>query len=176
MLERRASGPWLYLFGDESVISVETARALGQIGHVTRMPRNDLPAISAFFAGHHDSGEDWGWWIDDNPRAFGWGNAEAGRNAIFINVSGPGGWANALSATTLSHMGKHAPALVVNSTGVPDSVATYLALLKPYPTAPQEQLLDHGWIIGGEATINWQTQAQLDLMLEGHLTAEPAVP
>lgn len=176
ILDRRASGPWLYLFGDETVISNETARALGQIGHVTRMPRNDLPAISAFFAGHHDSGEDWGWWIDDNPRAFGWGNAEAGRNAIFINASGPGGWANALAATTLSHMGKHAPALVVNSTGVPDSVATYLALLKPYPTAPQEQLLDHGWIIGGEATIDWQTQAELDLMLEGHLTAEPAVP
>lgn len=176
ILERRASGPWLYLFGDETVISEETARVLGQMGHVTRMPRSDLPAISAFFAGHHDSGEDWGWWIDDNPREFGWGNSEAGRNAIFINTTGPGGWANALCATTLSHMGKHAPALVVNEDSVPESVATYLNLLKPYPTAPQEQLLDHGWIIGGEATINWRTQAELDLMLEGHLTAEPAVP
>jgi hypothetical protein len=176
ILERRASGPWLYLFGDNSVISDEVARELAQFGHVTRMPRGELPAISSFFAGHHDSGEDWGWWFEASDRAFGWGNAEAGRNAIFVNVDGPGGWANALSATTLSHMGKHAPVLIVEADEVPTAVENYLAILKPYPTAPQEQLVNHGWIIGGEDTISWSNQADLDLQLEAYPFATPANP
>ncbi len=176
ILERRGSGPWLYLFGDETIIPEEVARRLAQYGHVQRMPRNDLPGISTYFAGYHDSGEDWGWWVESSAREFGWGNADAGRNAIFINVDGPAGWANALPGTTLSHMGKHAPAIILGGDGVPDAVESYLSLLKPYPTAPQEQIVDHGWVIGGEGTISWPTQDALDLLLEGHLTAEPAVP
>lgn len=176
ILERRGSGPWLYLFGDSSVISDEVARELAQYGHVSRMPRHDLPDISSFFAGYHDSGEDWGWWFEASAREFGWGNSDAGRNAIFVNIDAPGGWANALPATTLSHMGKHAPVLILDGSGVPESIATYLALLKPYETAPQEQLLDHGWIIGGEGTISWETQADLDLRLEAYLEATPANP
>lgn len=173
ILQRRANGPWLYLFGDESVIPAEVARELAQYGHVTRMPRSDLAAISAYFAGFKDVGANWGaWYVQDN-RDFGWGISEAGHNAIFISVDGPGGWQNALIATTLSHMGKHAPVLVVNRDSVPEVVANYLRILKPYDTAPQQQLLNHGWIIGGEETISWETQAELDLLLEGRL--EPAL-
>lgn len=79
-----------------------------------------------------------------------------------------------LPATTLSHMGKHAPVLVVEQTSIPEPVRRYLALIKPYPTAPQQQLLNHGWIIGGEATISWQTQTELDLLLDGYLAQEGA--
>ena len=174
MLERRGSGPWLYLFGDETVISQRTARELAQYGHVTRIPEPDPIGASAFFADFGDSGEDWGWWFESSAREFGWDNGDAGRNAIFANLEGPGGWANALAATTLSHMGKHGPVLIVTRTGVPEEVAAYLNDIQPYPTAPQEQLVNHGWIIGGELTIAWETQARLDLLLEGHLTVEPA--
>lgn len=59
ILSRRANGPWLYLFGDASVISAEVARELGQYGQVTRMKAPDLPGASAFFAGFHDEGRDW---------------------------------------------------------------------------------------------------------------------
>lgn len=169
MLERRANGPWLYLFGDESVISERVARELAAYGHVTRMPKADLPSISAFFAGFKDTGMDWGAMVLQAPRQFGWGLSEAGHNAIFVSLDGSAGWQNILPATTLSHMGKHAPVLVVNPNQVPRAVSDYLELLKPYPTAPRQQLLNHGWIIGGEETIDWQTQTELDLMLEGHM-------
>lgn len=172
MLERRANGPWLYLFGDESVIPAAVARELAQYGHVTRMPRADLPALSAFFAGHHDSGRNWGGWVVDSARSFGWGNAEAGRNAIFVSLDGPGSWQNAVIATTLSHMGKHGPVLFINRDSVPEDVANYLRILKPYATAPQQQLLNHGWVIGGEGTISWQTQATIDRMLEAYTRAQ----
>jgi len=168
MLERRASGPWLYLFGDETVISEETARELAHYGHVTRMPKADLPGMGAFFAGFKDQGQNWGGWWFENARAFGWGLSEAGHNAVFVTMDGAGGWRNVLPATTLSHMGKHAPVLVVERDGVPEAVANSLEILKPYPTAPQEQLLNHGWIIGGIERLSWETQAKLDLMLEAY--------
>lgn len=64
------------------------------------MPRSDLPGISAFFAGFHDAGRNWGAWYWQGARKFGWDNGDAGRNAIFVNMNGPGGWQNALIATT----------------------------------------------------------------------------
>lgn len=166
LLQRRANGPWLYLFGDETVISAETARELAQYGHITRMPRSDPAEVSAFFAGFKDVGADWGAWFWQSNRDFGWGISEAGHNVVFASLEGPGGWQNAIVATTLSHMGKHAPVLFVERDQVPEAVTNYLKILKPYETAPQEQLLNHGWIIGGEETISWEIQAQLDLMLD----------
>ena len=168
MLKRRANGPWIYLFGDDTVISDETARQLAQFGLVERIPRAGLPEASAFFAGFKDLGEDWGAWYWADARDFGWGISEAGHNAIFINVEGPGGWQNAVVATTLSHMGKHAPVLAVNQNEVPQAVVNYLEILKRYPTAPQHQQLNHGWIIGGEETISWDTQVALDQLLEAY--------
>lgn len=171
LLKRRANGPWLYLFGDESIISTETARILAQYGQVTRMPRSAPADVSAYFAGFKDIGGNWGAWFWQDSRDFGWGISEAGHNAIFVTLGGPGGWQNALPATTLSHMGKHAPVLIIEQDTVPDSVSGYLKILKPYETAPREQLLNHGWIIGGEGTISWKNQTRIDQMLDGYLAA-----
>ncbi len=169
MFRIRANGPWLYVFGDETVVPESVVRELAQYGHVTRMPRPDITGTAAFFAGFKDQGKDFGAWFWQKPRAMGWGISEAGHNAIFVNVDGPGGWANAIAATTLSHMGKHAPVLVVDADSVPDATASYLQILKPYPTGPQEQLTNHGWVIGGEETITWETQTVLDQMLDPYL-------
>ncbi len=168
MLERRANGPWIYVFGDESIVPENVVRELAQYGQVTRMPRATPSEISAYFAGFKDIGKDWGAWFWQSSRDFGWGISEAGHNAVFVSLDGPGGWQNAVTATTLSHMGKHAPVLILDGEGVPDAVANYLKILKPYPTAPRQQLLNHGWIIGGEDTISWETQVELDGLLEAY--------
>ena len=172
LLRNRANGPWIYVFGDEAVIPERVVRELAQFGQVTRMPRHDLPAISAYFAGFKDIGADWGAWFWQSNRDFGWGISEAGHNAIFVNLDGPGGWQNAVTATTLSHMGKHVPLLIVKRDAVPEAVVNYLKILTPYATAPQQQLLNHGWIIGGEGTISWETQVELDQLLEAYPTAK----
>ncbi|HSJ58789.1 MAG TPA: cell wall-binding repeat 2 family protein [Anaerolineae bacterium] len=168
MLRRRANGPWLYLFGDESVIPPSVARDLAQLGHVTRINAPDAPGTSAFFAAFRDEGEDWGAWFWQAARTFGWGISEAGHNAIFVRLDGPAGWQNAIVATTLSHMGKHAPVLILEGDTIPEPVTAYLATIRPYETAPRQQLLNHGLIIGGENTISWETQAQIDLLLEAY--------
>jgi hypothetical protein len=174
LLQRRANGPWIYLFGDEQAIPASVARELAQYGMVERMPRNDLPAISAYFAGFKDLGGNWGAWFWQGTRDFGWGISEAGHNAVFVNPDGPAGWQNAIVATTLSHMGKHAPVLVVTTDEVPADVSNYLKILKPYATDPQQQQLNHGWIIGGEETISWETQVELDRLLEAYPTGKMA--
>ena len=169
MFRLRANGPWLYVFGDETVVSERIVRELAQYGHVTRIVGGDVTETSAFFAGFHDEGADWGAWFWQKARAMGWGIDEAGHNAIFVNPDGPGGWQNAMPATTLSHMGKHAPVLVVEAGSVPQPAAEYLESSKPYPTALQQQLTNHGWIIGGAETISWNTQTVLDQMLDPFL-------
>ena len=170
ILSRRAHGPWIYVFGDASVVSDEIVRELGQFGQVTRIPGANASQTSAYFAGFHDEGKDWGAWFLEGSRSFGWGISEAGHNAIFVNLSGPGGWQNGVTATTLSHMGKHAPVLVLSPDGgIPAAVTTYLEATRPYPTAPRQQLLNHGLIIGGVDTISWETQARIDLYLDPYL-------
>lgn len=169
MFDNRANGPWLYVFGDETVVSEAMVRKLAQYGHVTRIVGADVTETSAFFAGFHDEGKDWGAWFWQKPRAMGWGIDEAGHNVIFVNLDGPGGWQNVMVATTLSHMGKHAPVLAINSDDVPAPATEYLESTKPYPTAPQQQLTNHGLVIGGEETISWETQALLDQMLDAYL-------
>lgn len=169
MFALRANGPWLYVFGDETVVSERIVRELAQYGHVTRIVGADVTETSATFAGFHDEGADWGAWFWQKARTFGWGIDEAGHNAIFVNPAGPGGWQNVMPATTLSHMGKHAPVVVVNADGVPQPAARYLESTKPYPTAPQQQLTNHGWVMGGEETISWNTQTVLDQMLDPYL-------
>lgn len=165
ILSRRANGPWIYVFGDASVVNERIARELAQYGHVTRIPKPDLAGSAAYFAGFKDQGRNWGSWLWAVPRQMGWGISEAGHNAIFVNVDGPAGWANALCATTLSHMGKHAPVLAVMRDAVPPPTENFLTVIKPYVTAPQQQLFDHGWVIGGEGTISPATQARLDRLL-----------
>jgi hypothetical protein len=171
ILERRYSGPWIYVFGDETVISERTTRDLAQYGHVTRIKAGNPPDASSFFAAFKDQGKDWGAWIIQTPRLFGWGIGEAGHNAIIVRLDGPGGWQNALPGATLSHMGKHGPVIILEGGEIPDSVRAYLQTTQPYPTAPQQQLLNHGMIIGGPETISWEIQAELDLLLEGQLEA-----
>lgn len=166
LLQRRANGPWIYIFGDESVVSADIARELAQYGHVTRIPGDTPGTVSARFAAFKDEGQDWGAWFIQGARSFGWGIGEAGHNAIFVNLDGPAGWQNVLPATTLSHMGKHAPVLILDDGAITELVQNYLLATKPYDTAPQEQLLNHGWIIGGEETISWETQARLDGLLD----------
>lgn len=168
LLLRRAHGPWIYVFGDESVVSAETVRALAQVGHVTRVTGSTPTEISASFASFHDEGENWGAWLWQDSRSFGWGIDDPGHNAIVVRLDGPGGWQNAIVATTLSHMGKHAPVLIFEGEGVPEPVTSYLEDTKPYPTAAQQQLLNHAWIIGGEGTIDWETQVEIDGLLEAY--------
>lgn len=169
-LSRRFRGEaFIYLFGDPSVISEGVARELAAYGHVERVPGRDAFEISVNFAGYRDAGLNQGYWIDWWNRDFGWGIAEAGHNYTFVN---PEDWQQAVTGSLLSHMGKHGPMILVRTDGLDENAARYLGMVRPSPGATDDQLNNHGWILGDISHISWTAQADIDLLLEVKGAAE----
>lgn len=162
-LSRRFKGEaFIYLFGDESLISNNIARQLAEYGHVQRIPGRDAFEISLNFAGYRDSGFNQGYWINWWARDFGWDVGEAGHNFTFVNADD---WQQAVTGSVLSHMGKHGPMILVNQNGVNERTAEYLEKIRPSRTAANDQLNNHGWILGDTSKIGWTAQADIDLLL-----------
>lgn len=163
-LSRRFRGEaFIYLFGDTSVISGRVARELSAYGQVQRVPGRDSFEVSVNFAGFRDAGMNQGYWIDWWPRDFGWGIAEAGHNFIFVN---PDDWQQAVTGSLLSHMGKHGPMILVRADGVSEKAMNYLEMVRPAEGAANDQLNNHGWVLGGTDRISWMAQAEIDALLE----------
>lgn len=164
ILKRRpgAHACYIYLTGGPDVISDKVAIELSQYGAVRRIYGENIYASSFVNAGYKDYGRNFGWGWNWKPRAFGWGIAQAGHNFIFCN---PDNLLMAISASVLGHMGKHGPILLVKKNEVTKSVRNYLEMVKPFPTGPQETILNFGWIIGNEKIISKELQKELDQLL-----------
>jgi hypothetical protein len=55
--------------------------------------------------------------------------------------------------------------LLIQRDMIPEPVKRYLLTVRPKKTTPQEQLYNHGWIIGGTDLITLKTQAEIDELL-----------
>lgn len=162
LLEHRNGPAYMYLTGDEQVISAEVAEDLAQYGLVRRVAGPDPAASSVVNAGYKDFGRNFGWWVDWEPREFGWGIAQSGHNFVVGDADDP---LSVIPAAVLGHMGKHGPILLVADGQVPDRVRDYLELVRPGATGPAESIVNHGWIIGTEARVPWSVQREIDLLL-----------
>ena len=173
-LARRFRGEaFMYLMGDTTVISSRVARELAAYGHVQRVPGADEEAVSIAFAGFRDAGINQGRWIGWSNRDVGWGIAEAGHNFTFAN---PADWQIAVTGSLLSHLGKHGPMILLPNGAITDALTRYLTLVKPEAGAPSDQLINHGWVLGGLDQIDWRTQADLDLLLDVAPLAPTSLP
>ena len=123
----------------------------------------DAYEISVTFAGIRDSGLNQGYWIGYWSRDFGWGIAEAGHNFTFVNADD---WQQAVTGSLLSHMGKHGPMILTRPEGLNENAVRYLEMVKPTWGAPDDQLNNHGCILGSTDKISWQAQADIDWLLE----------
>ncbi|WP_347160340.1 hypothetical protein [Pontibacter chitinilyticus] len=164
ILERRYgdAGAFIYLTGGADVISDKVAKELGQYGLVRRIAGKNVYQANTVNAGYKDYGRNYGWWWNWEPRGFGWGISEAGHNFIVGNADNMLGM---IPAAVLGHMGKHGPILLVEKDSVPEAVNGYLAMVKPFPTGPQETILNYGWIIGDTGSVSMATQRQVDFLL-----------
>ena len=50
--------------------------------------------------------------------------------------------------------------------GPDENVKRYLDTVKPTEGAPNDQLNNHGWILGGTDLISWEAQTDIDMLLE----------
>ena len=164
ILERRygEDGAYMYLTGGPEVISDRVAVALSRYGLVRRVAGEDVFSTQTVNAGYKDFGRNWGWWIDWEDRAFGWGIAQAGHNYIVVSDED---LLSAIPAAVLGHMGKHGPILLVRRGVVPRPVRDYLNMVRPFPSGPTETILNHAWIIGDTTRITWQVQREVDNLL-----------
>lgn len=163
-LARRFNGEaFIYLFGDASVISDRVKSELAAFGHVQRIPGRDAYEISVNFAGYRDAGINQGFWVRSSQRDFGWGIAEAGHNFIFAN---PEDWQQAVSGSLLAHMGKHGPMILLRPGQISEQAVRYLQMVQPSASPPDDQLSNHGWILGDIRAISWSIQADIDGLLD----------
>lgn len=163
-LARRFRGEaFIYVFGDESVVSAGVERELAAYGHVQRIDGADAASISVSFAGYRDAGFDQGYWLGSSRRGFGWGITSAGHNFSFVDGRD---WPLAVSGSLLAHLGKHGPLLVLADGRPGEALQRYLERVRPREHAVHDTLHNHGWILGGTGSISWAVQAQLDLWLE----------
>ena len=163
-LEDRYGDAYIYILGKEPYISEKVREELGKYGHVQEIPKNDdIYSQSVAFAGFKDIGKNFGWWIDKKTRDFGWGISEAGHNLIFAN---PKEWQSTVAASVLSHRGKHGPLILVSGDELLEGTSNYIKLLQPKYISPQEQVYNHGWIIGSTDLIPKKLQIEIDGLLQ----------
>lgn len=143
----------VYIVGPESVISVEVEQELKNYGKVTRISGKTPTENSIAFAQ-----------FKDKKTGFGWGLTEPGHGVSFISTKTP---ELALGAAPFSHLGKHAPVLFLEDGEVNGAMYEFLATIKPtFKKEPSKGPYNHGFLIGSEATISYQTQGILDDKLE----------
>lgn len=155
MLRRRGGDALLYLVGGSGILDEDLAGRLRRYGHVQRLDADTPVAMGVRNA-------DYG----DVSREFSWDIGEPGHNYTFVVVPERGGVPPAsVTATVLSHLGKHGPMLVVERDEVPEDVARFLRERQPTYVAPNEGLFNHGWVIGGTDSISADVQGELDQLL-----------
>ncbi|WP_205804440.1 cell wall-binding repeat 2 family protein [Methanolobus halotolerans] len=163
MLEKRwPYYPYIYVFAPSSVVDDETMADLSQYGHVQRIPGETPQEMAVRWAGYKDSGHRTSWYVGFRPRSVGWGYAEPGHNMLLAD---PDDWRVIIPSGVLSHMGKHGFLLMTESGGgLPDTMRSYLQVIKPEPIYPSQQVFNFAWILGGE--VSDETVQELDILLE----------
>lgn len=162
MLEKRwPYYPYIYVFAPSSVVGEETMAELSQYGHVQRIPGETPQEMAVRWAGYKDSGHRTSWLVGYRPRSVGWGYAEPGHNMLLAD---PDDWRIIVPSGVLSHMGKHGFLLLTESNGdLPESLRSYLQVIKPGPTHPSQQVFNFAWILGSD--VGDDTVRELDGLL-----------
>ena len=139
--------PYIYVFAPPDVVNESVMEDLAKYGHVQRIPGDTPGEMAVRWAGYKDSGLRVDWWISFRSRSVGWGYAEPGHNIL---VGDPADWRTVVPSGVLSHMGKHAFLILTEPGGgqLPPAAVSYLKVLKPTPTYPNQQVYNYGWILG----------------------------
>ncbi|MDN7024266.1 cell wall-binding repeat 2 family protein [Methanoculleus sp. FWC-SCC1] len=140
--------PYIYVFAPESIVGQDVMAEFSRYGHVQRIPGETPQEMAVRWAGYKDSGLKVTWWVSFRPRAVGWGYAEPGHNIL---LGTPDDWRVVVPSGVLSHMGKHAFLILTGPDGtLPDVARSYLEVLKPTRTYPNQQVFNYGWVLGQE--------------------------
>jgi hypothetical protein len=88
----------------------------------------------------------------------GWGRNQPMKGDVFTFF--PADWRFAMIASSLSHMGKHAPLLPLHGEQLPDWYVRYLQYLRPRAREPQPPFM-HAFLLGDLSQIPLATEVQI---------------
>ncbi|MEC1261622.1 cell wall-binding repeat-containing protein [Bacillus swezeyi] len=152
-LKKRDGKANIYILGPEAAVSEKTEKALKEYGTVKRISGNNPVTNSIAFAKFKDESTD-----------FGWGITDPGHGLSFASTAAP---ELALAGAPFSHLGKHAPLLLLKNGQADQNMYSFLAGIEPsFKNHPQDGPYNHGFILGTEDDISFQTQGILDDILE----------
>lgn len=75
-------------------------------------------------------------------------------------------WQQAVSGSLLSHFGNYEPMILVRPGALNEGVTRHLLMVRPAPGSVNDQLNNHGWILGSLDRMPCAMEADIDLALE----------
>jgi hypothetical protein len=164
-LKRRNGRARIYLFGGPQQISGAVAQQLSRYGVVMRVTNDD---IVAFNADPTDTPIDTAiafakMW--DATGQVGWKITGPGHGFTLVNAND---WQGAVASAPLSHLGFHAPLLMIDDPGkLPPQVDAYYKSVAPtYLTSPADGPYNMTYVIGSWTQVMWPVQAHVDYISE----------
>ncbi|GGE56960.1 cell wall-binding repeat-containing protein [Priestia taiwanensis] len=152
-LKERKGKAIIYVLGPEKIISKEVENQLGEHGKVVRISGETPTANSVAFAT-----------FKDKDTGFGWGMTEPGHGVSFTSSTTP---SLAIAGAPFSHMGKHAPVIILDKGEVTKDAFDFLVKIKPtFKDDPTTGPYNHAFILGADASISYKSQGILDDALE----------
>ncbi|MCP1162047.1 MULTISPECIES: cell wall-binding repeat-containing protein [Bacillus] len=152
-LKMRKDKANIYVLGPEKIISKAVEKELSKYGKVTRISGETPTENSVAFAK-----------FKDEKTKFGWGFTKPGHGLSFVSSKTPD---LAVAGAPFSHMGKHAPVVLLEEGKASQPVYDFLASIQPkFKDDPTLGPYNHGFLLGGTSDISFETQGVLDERLE----------
>ncbi|CAM4216064.1 MULTISPECIES: cell wall-binding repeat-containing protein [Bacillus cereus group] len=152
-LKTRKDKANIYVLGPEKIISKEVEKELSKYGKVTRISGETPVENSIAFAK-----------FKDEKTKFGWGFTKPGHGVSFVSSKTPD---LAVAGAPFSHMGKHAPVILLEEGKASQPVYDFLATIQPkFKDDPTLGPYNHGFLLGNTENISFETQGILDERLE----------
>lgn len=152
-LKMRKDKANIYVLGPEKIVSKEVERELSKYGKVTRISGETPVENSIAFAK-----------FKDEKTKFGWGFTKPGHGLSFVSSETPD---LAIAGAPFSHMGKHAPVVLLEEGKASQPVYDFLASIQPkFKDDPTLGPYNHGFLLGSTSDISFETQGILDERLE----------
>ena len=152
-LKMRKDKANIYVLGPEKIISKAVEKELSKYGKVTRISGETPTENSVAFAK-----------FKDEKTKFGWGFTKPGHGLSFVSSKTPD---LAVAGAPFSHMGKHAPVVLLGEGKASQPVHDFLASIQPkFKDDPTLGPYNHGFLLGSTSDISFETQGILDERLE----------
>jgi hypothetical protein len=160
-LKRRMGKAMIYVMGGPQQVSAKLVRQLSEYGIVARITNDDAVAFNAPPAINPIAESIAFARMWDPVGMVGWNANGAGHGFTLVNESD---WQGAVGSAILSHLGFHAPLLLVNDPNrLPASVSDYLDVVRPtFLVSPGDGPYNMVYVVGDYERISWPLQVAVN--------------